>query len=160
MLLLSFRRTWLLRKLGFCHPGLTNISQRVYLSSGDICFRVVLKRDIGLDTLLDLHGTEYHEENGFWYKIEAYLVEATKERPHGIRYNLTLHNKYNARVLGFDNAHAVQGRGKYKGRVITYDHLHKDHLDKGTPYEFSNAGQLLEDFFIKVNEFIQRNDGG
>jgi hypothetical protein len=114
-----------------------------------------LARDVGLDNLLDLDGTEYHEENGFWYKIEAYLVDQTKERPHGISYNLTLHDKYNKRILGFDNAHAVQGRGKYKGRVVKYDHLHKDHLDKGTLYEFSSASQLLEDFFVKVNEIIE-----
>jgi len=28
-------------------------------------------KDPGLDVLLDLHGTEYTEGNGYWYKIEA-----------------------------------------------------------------------------------------
>ena len=32
------------------------------------------------------------------------------EIPHGIRYNLTLHNRHNKRVMGFDNAHAVKGK--------------------------------------------------
>ena len=47
-------------------------------------------RDVGLETLLALDGTEYTEENGYWYKIEAFTIEPTEERPHGIRYNLTL----------------------------------------------------------------------
>ncbi len=52
-------------------------------------------RDPGLDVLLDLHGTEYTEDNGFWYKIEAWKVEVCKDIPHGIHYNLTLHNNHN-----------------------------------------------------------------
>ncbi|MCF6766774.1 hypothetical protein L3V86_00130 [Thiotrichales bacterium 19S11-10] len=116
---------------------------------------IVVKRDTGIDQLLELNGTTFFDENGYWYKIEAYLVEPTKERPHGIRYNLTLHDKYNKRILGFDNAHAVQTGKKYKGRVVEYDHVHKDHLDKGTPYHFTNAYQLLNDFFDKVNSIIE-----
>lgn len=30
--------------------------------------------DDGLSILLELNGTEYTEENGYWYKIEAYLT--------------------------------------------------------------------------------------
>lgn len=114
-----------------------------------------MKRDIGIDILLELNGTIYHEENGYWYKIEAYLVTPSKERPHGISYNLTLHDNYNKRILGFDNAHAVQSGKKYKGRTIKYDHMHKNHLDKGTPYEFKDAHQLLNDFFEQVNRIIK-----
>ncbi|MCF6765187.1 hypothetical protein L3V82_05340 [Thiotrichales bacterium 19S3-7] len=60
---------------------------------------IIVKRDVGIDTLLELNGEIFHDDSGYWYKIEAYLVEPTKERPHGIRYNLTLHNKYNKRIL-------------------------------------------------------------
>lgn len=74
-----------------------------YLSSDDK--KGFALYDNGLDVLLDLNGTEYTEENGYWYKIEAWRVKVTKERPHGIRYNLTLHNNYNKRIIGFDNAH-------------------------------------------------------
>ncbi len=79
-----------------------------------------------LDVLLELHGTEYTEENGYWYKIEAWQVDPTLEIPHGIRYNLTLHNNYNKRIMGFDNAHAIKSRkqGKFKGRRVVYDHKH------------------------------------
>jgi len=111
--------------------------------------------DNGLDILLDLNGTEYTEKNGYWYKIEAWRIEPTKERPHGIRYNLTFHNNYNKRILGFDNAHLPPNRKKgYKGRIIVFDHTHDHLLDKGTAYEFKNAEQLLKDFFERINEIM------
>ncbi len=75
---------------------------------------------------------------------------------HGIRYNLTLHDKYNKRILGFDNAHAVKHKKKkrYQGRIIEYDHTHETAWDKGTPYEFVNAEQLLQDFFNRLNQVL------
>ena len=118
-----------------------------------------MKRDIGLDTLLELNGTEYTEENGYWYRIEAWLVEPTKERPHGIRYNLTLHDPYNQRILGFDNAHGIKIpaklKKKYQGRVVAYDHQHRSRLDKGVPYVFETAEQLLQDFFTEISEILE-----
>lgn len=115
-----------------------------------------MKSDIGLEILLSLDGTEYTEENGYWYKIEASKVEPTKERPHGIRYNLTLHDNYNQRILGFDNAHAVKAKkhGYYTGAIMSYDHLHRSIKDKGIPYEFKNAQQLLNDFLNEVNSIL------
>jgi hypothetical protein len=116
-----------------------------------------MKKDPALDVLLDLNGEEFHEENGYWYKIEVSMVDPTMERPHGIRYNLTLHDNHNLRIMGFDNAHAVKSKkkGKFKGRIVEYDHLHKDSKDKGTPYEFSSAEQLLSDFFDEVNRILK-----
>ena len=38
-----------------------------------------MKQDVGLENLLALDGTEYTEENGYWYKIEAFLVKRTEE---------------------------------------------------------------------------------
>ena len=122
-----------------------------------------MKSDIGLEVLLSLDGTEYTEENGYWYKIEASKVEPTKERPHGIRYNLTLHDNYNQRILGFDNAHAVkaQKHGYYTGTIVSYDHMHRSIKDKGVPYEFENAQQLLNDFLNEVNSILSKlNNGG
>ncbi len=111
--------------------------------------------DSGLDILLDLNGTEYTEENGYWYKIEVWRIRPTKERPHGIRYNLTLHNNYNKRITGFDNAHLPPNKRKgYKGRIIEFDHVHEHSLDKGTVYEFKDAEQLLSDFFERVNTIM------
>ena len=122
-----------------------------------------MKSDIGLEVLFSLDGTEYTEENGYWYKIEASKVEPTKERPHGIRYNLTLHDNYNQRILGFDNAHAVKAKkhGYYTGTIVSYDHMHRSIKDKGVPYEFENAQQLLNDFLNEVNSILSKlNNGG
>ena len=77
-----------------------------------------LMKDVGLENLLALDGTEYTEEIGYWYKIEAFLVEPTEERPHA----------------------SIN--------------------DKGTPYEFESAEQLLRDFFQEVNSIIQKLNNG
>ena len=68
--------------------------------------------DASLETLLDLNGEVFPMDNGYWTKFEAYRVEPTEQIPHGIRYSLTLHNRYNTRVLGFDNAHAHRPKRK------------------------------------------------
>jgi hypothetical protein len=116
-----------------------------------------MEQDITLTILLDLHGTEYTEENGYWYKIEAWQVSPSKEIPHGIRYNLTLHDYHNKRIMGFDNAHAIKSksRAKFKGRIVAYDHKHNSAVDAGTPYAFANAQQLLSDFFNEVNRILK-----
>ncbi len=121
-----------------------------------------MKPDPGLEILLSLDGTEYTEENGYWYKIEASRVEPTKERPHGIRYNLTFHDNYNQRILGFDNAHAVKAKrpSYYNGAIATYDHAHRSINDKGVPYEFENAHQLLMDFLHEVNSILCKLNTG
>ena len=114
-------------------------------------------KDPGLDVLLELSETEYTEENGYWYKIEAWKVPRSNEIPHGIRYSLTLHDQYNMRIMGFDNAHALKSRKKnrFKGRVYAYDHKHRTAVDAGTPYSFRSAQQLLHDFFNEVNRIMR-----
>lgn len=113
--------------------------------------------DTGLDNLLALHGTEAHRDDGYWWKIEAWEIHPTKERPHGIRYNLTLHNKFNKRVFGMDNAHAVKPTRKrnFSAKRYDYDHVHKSAHDTGTPYVFANAATLLNDFFSGVDKTIE-----
>jgi hypothetical protein len=103
--------------------------------------------DTGLNNLLALHGTEAHRDDAYWWKIEAWEVQPTKERPHGIRYNLTLHNTYNKRVFGLDNAR------------YDYDHLHKSAIDMGTPYEFKDCATLLNDFFSGIDTTIEAIEG-
>jgi len=118
---------------------------------------IYMGKDPALDVLLELNGTEYTEDNGYWYKIEAWKVKPNKKIPHGISYNLTLHNNHNKRIMGFDNAHAVKSKkkGKFKGRIVAFDHLHESSIDKGTPYAFSSAEQLLSDFFTEVNRILK-----
>lgn len=112
--------------------------------------------DRNLDTLLELDGSLFEQEGGYWMKIEARKVEATDFIPHGIRYSLTLHNQHGIRVLGYDNAHAVKPPAKFKfaGRRLPYDHRHRTASDKGVPYRFDSAQKLLEDFFAEVDKVI------
>ncbi|EKD53875.1 MAG: hypothetical protein ACD_60C00143G0017 [uncultured bacterium] len=118
----------------------------------------MIQKDKTIENLLDLDGIRYviDDQLGLWVKFEVKKVTATKERPHGIRYSLTLHDRFNKRMIGFDNAHAIQHRGKRKiSPKITYDHWHRGNSDQGRPYHYLNAGKLLEDFWKEVSE-IQR----
>ncbi|WP_312457298.1 DUF6516 family protein [Pseudescherichia sp.] len=114
-----------------------------------------MERDNGLDYLLSLHGSTVYRDDGCWWKIEVWEVKPMSFIPHGIRYSLTLHDKYNTRVFGMDNAHGIKlpKKGNYSGRLV-YDHLHRTPYDKGHPYEFVSAGQLIEDFFKQMDEVI------
>jgi len=68
-----------------------------------------MSRDAGLDYLLDLNGEILVQEKGCWVKIEARkLKAASKDCPHGIKYSLTLHDKFGTRLPGFDNAHPIR----------------------------------------------------
>ena len=111
-------------------------------------------RDEGLDVLLSLNGEVFPMDKGYWTKFEVYQVEPNEHIPHGIRYSLTLHDGSNRRILGFDNAHSFKPkRKKYGAHKITWDHKHKQ--NKVFPYEYENAGQLLEDFWMEVNHILE-----
>lgn len=112
--------------------------------------------EAGLETLLDLNGLSYRLDNGFWVKFEAYLVDPSEQIPHGVRYSLTLHDRHNARVVGFDNAHGCQlpRRKRFAGRRLVWDHRHP-FAEKAVPYEFASAAQLIEDFWIEVERITQ-----
>lgn len=116
-----------------------------------------MQRDAGIDTLLDLHGQIIVQSNGYWLRFEAWRVDCSPKIPHGIRYSLTLHNMYGKRILGYDNAHAVKPPKKlrYGGRIVAYDHKHRHDSDKGIPYEFRDAHQLLSDFFADVDRALR-----
>ena len=106
-------------------------------------------------TLLDLNDQIFDQEFGYWLKIEAWEVEPSKSIPHGIRYALTLHAPSGKRILGYDNAHAVKPKGKkYSGQRLPFDHKNRHVADKGVPYEFKDAHQLLCDFFAEVDSVL------
>ena len=106
-----------------------------------------------IETLLNLNGEIFPMENGYWTKFEAYKVEPSKQIPHSIKYSLSLHDRNNERIIGFDNAHAIKPkRKKYGARKTTWDHKHQ--REEITPYEFETAGQLLEDFWAAVETFL------
>lgn len=113
--------------------------------------------DVGISTLIDLHDQVLDQGNGYWIKIEAWQVPVSKSIPHGVRYALTLHEPYGKRVLGYDNAHAVKPpkRLKFAGRRLSFDHKHRHASDKGVPYEFRDAHQLLNDFFQEADRVMK-----
>ncbi len=101
-------------------------------------------------TLLDLDGEIFIMDDGHWVKFEVKRVRPSVGIPHGVRYSLTLHDRNNVRVVGFDNAHAIKskGRKRFSGRKVAWDHQH--HMERVEPYEFESAGQLLDDFWRAV----------
>lgn len=118
----------------------------------------IMSKDKGLDYLLDLDGEILAQDGGYWIKIEVRRLDrATKECPHRVKYSLTLHNRYGKRVMGFDNAHAIRTRkrGRYKGRSVAYDHKHANPKDKGVPYVFESAEQLITDFFTEADKYLK-----
>lgn len=116
-----------------------------------------MQNDNGIDTLLELNGNIVQQEHGYWVEIHVWQVESTALIPHGVRYSLTLHEQNGKRVMGYDNAHAVKpsSRFKYAGQVLPYDHKHRNISDLGVPYEFTDAYQLVQDFFAGVDKILK-----
>ena len=111
--------------------------------------------DNTLDNLLELNGERIviDEALGLWVKFE---VIKTTSREHGIKYSLTLHDKTQKRIMGFDNSHEIEyGAKRGVKPKRTFDHWHYDENDRGRPYHYINAGQLLEDFWKEVDKRIE-----
>ncbi len=66
--------------------------------------------DHDLSFLLSLDGFEFQFAPGFGVKIEARNVAATRHRPHGVKYRLTLHDPAGRRIYGIDNAQGIRGQ--------------------------------------------------
>ena len=112
-------------------------------------------RDPGLDTLLELHGqTLFVDEHGHWVKFVVVRSEVTPERPHGLRYSLTLHAPDGARLVGFDNAHAVRER-RGPGARTRGESDHRHRLRTIRPYEYRDAATLLADFWSAVDGVLR-----
>ena len=113
--------------------------------------------DPGLTMLLELDGAILDQGNGYWVEIHAWTAPPTRDIPHGLRYSLTLHEPHGTRILGFDNAHAPRKRKKFRfaGQRLPYDHRHRHASDKGVPYEFKDAYELLKDFFGEVDRALK-----
>jgi uncharacterized protein DUF6516 len=112
-------------------------------------------RDPCLDTLLLLDGEVFviDENDRHWVKFEVKRVEETPERPHGLRYSLTLHAEDGTRLVGFDNAHGVaSGTGPRADKPKAYDHRHR--LRTLRPYDYQSAADLLADFWEEVETVL------
>ena len=108
-----------------------------------------------LENLLDLNGEVFPMDNGYWVKFEAHKVKVSLAIPHGVKYSLTLHDKTNQRVIGYDNAHSFKSSKKYGAKKETYDHIHKQM--EVVAYEFESAAQLIEDFWNSVEYYMENN---
>ncbi len=115
------------------------------------------EHDPSLNVLLDLDGTKIGVGTAYWIKIRAWLIEPDEMRPHGIRYELTLHDASNKRILGVDNAHAIKRPGgRFVAQPRAYGHLHRGAMDSGLPYAFKSADKLLEDFWRAVFKALDK----
>lgn len=117
-------------------------------------------KETGLDFLLGLDGNiEFQNDEGYWVKMEVSRVAVTAERPHGIKYSLTLHAPDSTRLIGFDNAHGgIKPEGSrflHAGKKFPYDHKHRNAADAGVLYEFDTAYQLLSDFYAEVDRVLK-----
>lgn len=102
-----------------------------------------------------LDGEVFPLDSGCWVKFEAKVVESSSAVPHGVKYSLTLHDKRNHRVIGYDNAHSFKPTQKYGAKKETYDHIHKKM--EVVSYEFESAAQLMEDFWKSVDYYLENN---
>lgn len=113
------------------------------------------QQDQGLDTLLDLDGTIMEVGGGYWVKIQARQVEPDGTRPHGISYSLCLFGPEDERLICYDNAHPVKtGSGPAKKLSDTNDHVHKGEVVK--PYEYTDAGTLVVDFWTEMEKILKK----
>jgi hypothetical protein len=116
---------------------------------------VTAARDSGLDALLLLDGEVFviDPAGGHWVKFEVKRVEPAPERPHGLRYSLTLHGADGERLVGFDNAHPVAtGSGPGARKTAVFDHRHR--LRTVKPYDYADAASLLDDFWKEVERVL------
>ncbi len=86
----------------------------------------------------------YRLENGWSLHFRGGAGLARAGQPRGTRYALTLHDVDGMRLLGFDNAHAVQ-------RAQAYYHRHRfRRTSELFAYEFRGADELICDVFDRV----------
>jgi len=104
--------------------------------------------DHDLSFLLSLDGLEFQFALGFVVKIEAREVAATRHRPHGVKYSLTLHDPAGRRIYGIDSAHGIRGQPEY-------DHRHVYGARKVRGYVYRGPVGLLEDFYREVERILR-----
>jgi hypothetical protein len=106
--------------------------------------------------LLGFDGRIHHLEKGYWLKFEIERVATTPRRPHGAALRIHLARpRRQERLVGFDNAHAVGPLGsRFRRPGVEHDHWHRTGNDPGRPYAFTNAAQLVTDFFAEVRRVL------
>lgn len=105
-----------------------------------------------LELLLALDGAVFEMASGGVVEFTARRTAATPERPHGVSYALVLRAKSGGPPwVRFDNAPAADEKSRgYRMNRAAYDHWHRTPKDRGRPYNFTTAAQLLDDFWREV----------
>jgi hypothetical protein len=103
--------------------------------------------DHELAFLLSLDGSQFRLLSGYVVKIEARMAAATRHRPAGIKYSLTLHDPDGNRIYGMDNAHGIRRRTEY-------DHRHLYGRRKVIGYRYRGPAELLMDFYAEVERIL------
>ena len=116
-----------------------------------------LEHDHGLDDLIELYGVVLVVDpiGNYWVKFVVTSIAASDKRPHGISYSLTLHAADGERIVGFDNAHAVNicsGPSLHiEFNTRSLAPLWHDHK----PYKYQGALELLQDFWNEVDAVLK-----
>jgi hypothetical protein len=117
--------------------------------------RGAISDEHAFEFLLAFDGRIHHFERGYWVRFEIKRTPPAPERPHGLRYALTLHDPEGKRLVGFDNAHGVPPRGsRFRRPRIEHDHWHRTSGDAGRPYRFTSVDELLVDFETEVTRVL------
>ncbi|MGH7056800.1 MAG: toxin-antitoxin system TumE family protein [Acetobacteraceae bacterium] len=112
--------------------------------------------DSELELLLALDSAVFEMAAGVIVEFTARRTAATPQRPHGISYAFVLRAKSGGTPwVRFDNAHAIDEKNRgYRRKRLAYDHWHRTPKDKGRPYNFTTAAQLLDDFWQEVKRML------
>jgi hypothetical protein len=105
------------------------------------------KYDHSLDALLELDGQVLVVDpvGKHWVKFNVQRVPVTPEKPHGLNYELSLHDANGERLVGFDNADPIRRSAGPAGRSRKeQDHKHRERFVR--PYDYHDAAALLADF--------------
>jgi hypothetical protein len=107
--------------------------------------------------LLDLDGQVLvvDPEGGHWVRFVVTRVPVSPEKPHGLDYSLTLHGPDGERLVGFDNAHPVEGQKR--GRPQDHRHIPVKPGYQRTirAYEYRDAATLLAEFWGTVDAVLR-----
>jgi YD repeat-containing protein len=113
--------------------------------------------DRSLETLLLLDGERFFVDDSGFFVVEFKVkkVRATPEKPHGLDYSLVLIGPGGERLVGYDNAHPVRrSRGPAGKGQGQRDHRHAG--ERVRRYEYTDAGQLLADFWGDVDKALKQ----
>ena len=114
-------------------------------------------RDPSSEALLDLDGQVFVVDTKglYWVRFCVSRVASNIERPHGLKYSLTLHGPGGVRLIGFDNAHPIRQSSRPGGKSLgPVDHMHR--METVRVYRFKDAATLIEDFWTEVDKFLKQ----